>query len=132
MAFTKQELEAMYLADAEIERDFAMTLDEFKNANERDGEANEERLDNRKRRKREYMKRYRAENKEKLNAQSLDYYYAHKERCQETSNKWKAKNVEYCAAYDKAYDAEHRELRALQKQLRMQVNRALERLLSEG
>lgn len=60
--WTAEELEAMRLADEEIEREFRLTTAEVKETRLRDRDARDDRLDNRQRRVLESKRRYREEN----------------------------------------------------------------------
>lgn len=76
--FTKEELEAMRLADEEIDREFEETEEEIREAELRDGNLHAERSRDKWERIRERRRAYYQRNKERLTAQSRAYYQSHK------------------------------------------------------
>ena len=69
MGFTKEELEAMRLADEEIEREFSLSVDDIAASNELDRAALYDRKSEKERKIADQNKAYREANKDKLAAQ---------------------------------------------------------------
>ena len=67
MGFTKEELEAMRLADEEIEREFRWTNEELEASRKRDRESTLDQKDFADQKVAEYQKAYREANREKIN-----------------------------------------------------------------
>ena len=68
MAFTKEELEELARADAEIDEEFVMTQEEIEASRNRDKAARYDRLDNRGKKIAAGKKAYREANREKIAA----------------------------------------------------------------
>ena len=86
--FTAEELEAMRLADREIEESFTMTPEDWKRSNELDKQSRHDRLDNKGKKIAAQQAAYREANREKIAAQQAAYYEANRE-------KWNAYQREY-------------------------------------
>lgn len=76
MGFTKAELEEMRRADEEIERDFALTLEDFRRGTELDREARMDAMTREERKLAEYKRAYYEANREKLAEYQRAYYEA--------------------------------------------------------
>lgn len=71
--FTKEELEELRRADAELEEDFRQTPEEIRQSRERDREAQLDRLDNKEKKIAENKRAYREANREAYNAYMREY-----------------------------------------------------------
>ena len=80
MPFTPEELEAMRLADEEIEREFHLTQEDFERSEKLDREARHERLDFAAQKVAAQKKAYYEANREKLAAQQKAYREANRKR----------------------------------------------------
>ena len=80
MAFTKEELEAMRLADEEIEREFYLSADAIAASNELDHAALYDRKSEKERKVAAQNKAYRKANKDKIAARRKAYYEANKDK----------------------------------------------------
>lgn len=69
MGFTKEELEAMRLADEEIEREFSLSVDDIAASNELDRAALHDRKSEKERKVAAQRKAYREANKDRIAAQ---------------------------------------------------------------
>lgn len=78
--FTREELEAMRLADEEIEREFAETEEEAAAADQRDQALYEQRMQDKWERQREQRRKYYRENREKALAYNAEYNRTHKQK----------------------------------------------------
>ena len=78
--FTAAELEELRRADAEIDKEYALTPQEIKASRKLDREAELERMDPQKRRVAAQKAAYYEANKERIAAQQAAYYEANKER----------------------------------------------------
>ena len=118
LAFTPEELEAMRLADEEIEREFYLSIDDIAASNELDRaslydrksekerkvaaqnkayrEANKDKIA-------EYNKAYRKANKDKIAARRKAYYEANKDNVLEYQKAYYEANKDKIAARRKAY-----------------------------
>ena len=83
MGFTKEELEAMRLADEEIEREFSLSVDDIAASNELDRAALYDRKGEKEREVAEYQKAYREANRDKVAAQQKAYREANREKINE-------------------------------------------------
>ena len=86
MAFTPEELEAMRLADEEIEAAFRQTPEEIAESRRRDREAKLSRLDNKERKIAENQRAYREANREKYNAYMRAYAAKRRNRKQQAGS----------------------------------------------
>ena len=80
LAFTPEELEAMRLADEEIEREFSLSVDDIAASNELDRAALYDRKSEKDRKAAEYQKAYREANKDRIAEYQKAYYEANKDR----------------------------------------------------
>ena len=80
MGFTKEELEAMRLADEEIEREFYLSADDIAASNELDRAALYDRKSEKERKIADQNKAYREANKDKVAARRKAYYEANKDK----------------------------------------------------
>ena len=111
MAFTPAELEAMRLADEEIDREFAerYVADQVDKEISRwiDELAYLESLDHKEaakfKRQKKYSAAYRAEHKEEIAAYQAAYYAEHKEEIAAYQAAYRAEHKEEIAAYQAAY-----------------------------
>ena len=108
MAFTPEELEAMRLADLEIEEDFEMSLEDFELSKSLDRQAEFEGLDQEKQKAHAYNKAYDAANKERRAATKKAWYEANKEKVAASHKAYYEANREKLLAYAKAYMRERR------------------------
>ena len=128
--FTAAELEELRRADAEIDKEYALTPQEIKASRKLDREAELERMDPQKRRvaaqKAAYYEAnkeriaaqqaaYREANKEQIAAQKAAYYEANKERIAAQQAAYYEANKERIAAYQAAYREANKEQIAAQK-----------------
>ena len=117
LAFTPEELEAMRLADEEIEREFSLSVDDIAASNELDRSALYDRKSEKERkvaaqnkayrkankdRIAEYQKAYRKANKDKVAARRKAYYEANKDRIAEYQKAYYEANKDKIAARRKA------------------------------
>ena len=94
MGFTKEELEAMRLADEEIEREFSLSVDDIAASNELDRAALYDR---------------KGEKERELSAQRKAYREANKDKIAEYQKAYREANREKLAEYQKAYYEANRE-----------------------
>lgn len=80
MGFTKEELEAMRLADEEIEREFSLSVDDIAASNELDRASLYDRKSEKERKVAAQKKAYREANKDKVAEYQKAYYEANKEK----------------------------------------------------
>ena len=80
MGFTKEELEAMRLADEEIEREFSLSVDDIAASNELDRAALYDRKSENERNVAEHNKAYREANKYKISEYQKAYRKANKDK----------------------------------------------------
>ena len=83
MGFTKEELEAMRLADEEIDREFSLSVDDIAAYNELDRAALYDRKGEKERELTAQLKAYREANKDNIAAQRKVYYEANRENINE-------------------------------------------------
>lgn len=102
MAFTPEELEAMRLADEEIEREFSLSVDDIAASNELDRAALYDRKSEKERKVAAQRKAYREANKDKVAAQRKAYYEANKYRIAEYQKAYREDNKDRIAARRKA------------------------------
>lgn len=93
MPFTKEELEAMRLADEEIEREFMITDEEREDGNRRDRISKMENSSGREAKKREY----REANREKIAAKQREWYEANREKVLAQQREYREANREKIA-----------------------------------
>ena len=133
--WTQEEITEMALADAEIEENFCMTLEEIDESRERDDYVLDGQLDfrdlHRIQYQRDYNRRYYAEHKERLNEKNRRYHANHRERENQRSKEWRERNEEYEKNWQKAYYEENRPYILLKKQLAAQVNKAYREIMRE-
>lgn len=89
---TPEELEAMRLADEEIEREFVETDEEIKEAESRDGTLRAERNRDKWEREREQRREYYRRNSERIRAYSARYYQNHKQKAAEWKKEYYQKH----------------------------------------
>lgn len=125
----------MRLADAEIEEDFCMTLDEIEESKERDNNILDGQLDfrdlKRQQYNRAYNKRYYTENKAYLNAKCRNYHAENRTRENARSKAWRERNAQYEQTWQKAYYEENRPFILAKKQASTEVDRAYRRIMRE-
>lgn len=130
--WTQEELDAMRDADEELEEGFCMTRAEIAESRERDEVAENEHMDHRTLKRKEYNKayhmRYYAAHKAEINAKCREYHAEHREGEIERSREWRERNAEYEQAYQKAYCAENREIRSVKARSNYEVNLAVKHL----
>ena len=80
MIFTKEELEELARADAEIEEEFTQTQEEIAASRERDRKAKLDRVDYRTKKLAEYQKAYYEANREKIAEYQKAYNEANREK----------------------------------------------------
>ena len=80
LAFTPEELEAMRLADEEIEREFYLSADDIAASNELDRAALYDRKSEKERKVAAQNKAYREANKDKVAEYQKAYYEANKDK----------------------------------------------------
>ena len=108
MGFTKEELEAMRLADEEIERDFRWTNEELEASMERDRVSIFDRKD---------------VAAQKVAAQKKAWYEANREKVATQQKAWYEANREKVAAKKKAYYEANREKVVAKKKAYYEANR---------
>ncbi len=101
--FTKEELEAIRLADLEIEEDFHLTNEDLRRSRTLDREAYLEAMDPEKRKVAAWNKAYREANKDKVAAQKKAYREANKDKVAAQQKAWYEANKDKVAAQQKAY-----------------------------
>ena len=135
MNWTQEEIEAMRLADEEIEEDFCMTRKELKESRERDDESLEGQLDFASLRRamynRAYNKRYYEQHKGEMLARNHSYYSAHRSKENAKSRAWRRINAEYAKSYQEAYYRENKPYIIAKKQAMAEVERAYRKILTE-
>ena len=92
MAFTAEELEAMRLADEEIDREFCLTDEEFYASRELDQESKDASADEAIARRRKQERERYWKNPEKYRAKAVAYYHANKEKCKAAQKAWRQKH----------------------------------------
>ena len=80
LAFTPEELEAMRLADEEIEREFSLSVDDIASSNELDRASWYDRKSEKERKVAAQNKAYREANKDRIAEYQKAYYEANKDR----------------------------------------------------
>ena len=80
MGFTKEELEAMRLADEEIEREFSLSVDDIAASNGLDRAALYDRKSEKERKIAAQNKAYREANKDRIAEYKKAYYEANKDK----------------------------------------------------
>ena len=123
MAFTPEELEAMRLADEEIEEDFELSQEDFAFSNELDRQARFDRLDNSEKQALSRQREHRQANKERRAAIQKAYYEANKDKISAYKKNYYKANRDSCLAYQKAYEATHRERRAAYQKAYREANK---------
>lgn len=78
--FTKEELEALRLADAELDEEFRESPEEIARSRRMDREAQLDRMDNRERGIAAYQAAYREANRDKIAAYHAAYYEANRNK----------------------------------------------------
>lgn len=130
--WTQEEIDAMRLADSEIEEEFCMTREEIMEGKARDTEAIDGQLGfsdlKRMQCQREYNKRYYAAHKEKLNERSRRYRQEHLGECRERERAWRERNADYVQTYQRAYSVENKAIKSVKNRAAYEVRRALKRL----
>jgi hypothetical protein len=86
--FTEEELEELRRADAELDEEYTLSMEDIAFSRQLDREAKLEKLDNKSRKIAAQKAAYREANKEKIAAQKAAYYEANRE-------KWNAYQREY-------------------------------------
>ena len=107
--FTKEELEELRRADAELDEEYSLTQEDIDFSRRMDREAKLDRLDNRGRRKAARSAAYREANKEKIAAQKAAYYEANKEKIAAQKAAYYEANREKRNAYQREYRRRKRE-----------------------
>jgi len=105
-SFTPEELEELRRIDEQIDAEFEtgqITLQEHSEAERRDKEALQDRLDNRQKKESAYRKAYREANREKDAAYRKAYYAANREKLLLRKKQWDAANRGKKADYMKIY-----------------------------
>ena len=92
MAFTPEELEAMRLADEDIERNFRMTDEEFYSSRELDQNAKDQAVSNQILRKRQKWRAAYWRDPEKHREKARAYYHANAEACKARQKEWQKRN----------------------------------------
>ena len=103
MAFTPEELEAMRLADEEIEREFSLSVDDIAASNELDRAALYDRKSEKERKIADQNKAYYEANKDRIAEYKKAYYEASKDRIAEYQKAYYEANKDRIAEYKKAY-----------------------------
>ena len=101
--FTDAELEELRRADAEIDKEYALTPQEIKASRKLDREAELERMDLQKRKIAAQQAAYREANKERIAAQQAAYREANKERIAAQQAAWMRENREKWNAFQREY-----------------------------
>ena len=102
MGFTKEELEAMRLADEEIEREFSLSVDDIADSNELDRAALYDRKSEKERKVAAQRKAYYEANKDKIAEYQKAYYEANKDKVLEYNKAYRKANKDKLAAQRKA------------------------------
>ena len=121
--FTAAELEELRRADAEIDKEYALTPQEIKASRKLDREAELERMDPQKRRVAAQKAAYYEANKERIAAQQAAYREANKERIAAYQAAYYEANKERIAAYQAAYREANKEQIAAQKAAYYEANK---------
>lgn len=103
MGFTKEELEEMRRADEEIERDFALTLEDFRRGTELDRAFRREAMTPGKQKALARWRAYREANREKEAERQRAYYEANREKLAAYQRAYYEANREEVAEYQRAY-----------------------------
>lgn len=110
--FTKEELEALRLADEEIEASFTLTSEDLKRSRALDKQAKVERMDNRSRRIAAQKAAYYEANREKIAAQQAAYREANREKIAAQKAAYREENREKYNAYMREYMRARRQRKA--------------------
>ena len=86
--FTEEELEELRRADAELDEEYTLSMEDISFSRQLDREAKLDKLDNKSRKIADYQAAYREANKEKIAAQKAAYRESNRE-------KWNAYQREY-------------------------------------
>lgn len=111
-AFTKEELEAMRLADEEIEEEFELSQEDFEFSRAMDRQAMFDRLDPEKKKASSHQKVYQKANKERRAASRKVYYEANKESIAAYHKAYYEAHRPELLAYQRAYEKSNKERRA--------------------
>lgn len=107
--WTQQELYEMAQADAEIDEDDVLTMDEIESSRQRDMDVLDGQLDFRdlhyKLYDRAYNRKYHAEHKNEDNLRCRRYHAKNREKENQRSKNWRESNLEYCKTYQDSYYA---------------------------
>lgn len=101
--FTKEELEELRRADAELDEDYHLTMEDIAFSRNLDRGAKRDRLDNKSRKIADYQAAYREANKEKIAANKAAYYQANKEKIAANQAAYREANREKYNAYMREY-----------------------------
>ena len=107
--FTKEELEELRKADAELEESFTLTQEDLNFSRQMDRDVKLDRLDNRGRRDAARSAAYREANKEKIADYQAAYYEANKEKIADYQAAYYEANREKWNAYMREYRRRKRE-----------------------
>lgn len=133
--WSSAEIGAMERADREIEAGFRMTMQEIREARERDKFAAETELTDmeaeRKRKDREYQRRYYREHRDALRENAAKWYRSHRKERIEREKAWQEQNTEYLKLYHAAYYDENRDRILARKQSEYAVEKAYKTIMRE-
>ena len=107
--FTKEELEALRIADEEIDAEFSLTNEDLRFSRKLDKDAKFERLDNRGKRAAAQKAAYREANREKIAAQQAAYREANREKIAAQQAAYREANRAEYNAYMREYMRKKRE-----------------------
>jgi hypothetical protein len=93
--FTQEELEAIPLADAEIEENFHLTNEDLRSSRKIGRQAQLEALPPDRRKRAEQQKAWYEANREKVAEQQKAYREANREKVAEQQKAWRKKNPDY-------------------------------------
>ena len=92
--FTKEELEELRKADAELDEEYSLTQEDIEFSRRMDREAKLDRLDNKGRKIADYQAAYREANKEKIADYQAAYYEANKQKLLDYQRRYRQKKRE--------------------------------------
>ena len=118
MPFTAAELEAMRLADEEIEREYEANTADTEISNWLDELAINDRLDHRKLHNKRYRRAYREEHKDEIRAYQRAYQEEHKAEIAAKKRTYREEHKDEIRAYQRAYREEHRKRKRMNAEIK--------------
>ena len=118
MPFTAEELEAMRIADEEIDREYEVSSTDTEISKWLDELAINDRLDHKQLHNKRYQRAYREEHKDKIAAQQRAYREAHKGEIRACQRAYYEEHKDEIRAYQRAYREEHRKRKRMNAEIK--------------